>query len=214
MAESMSRRDREREEHRKGVLVAAERVFAKVGLNGATIEAIAAEAQYAVGSIYNFFAGKEDLFRNVLLYVSRERLCSMQSLEKDFFAHADTGLRVLVDTWISHHLLHGDFLHIAMAQKAPGSTSILPPTDPIEQMIMDNAEKYRDTLYGHLELLKATGEVRNIDTDVMFSAFEGFCRNCMFRARRKAKEMPIDEEALAAHVFRGISMLFLKEELN
>lgn len=210
----MSRRDREREEHRKAVLIAAERVFSKVGLTGATIEAIAAEAQYAVGSIYNFYAGKEDLFRNVLLYVSRERLNSMQSLGDDCFLHADTGVHLLVKTWLSHHLLHGDFLHIAMAQKAPGAASILPPTDPIEQKIMDNAEKYRNTLCGHLELLKATGEVRNIDTDIMFSAFEGFCRNCLFRARRKANGGHLDEEALVAHVYRGISMLFLKEELD
>jgi len=56
------RRVREREAHRREILDAAERVFAARGYEAATIEAIAAAAEFAAGTIYNFFDGKEQLF--------------------------------------------------------------------------------------------------------------------------------------------------------
>ncbi len=56
------RRGREREAHRREILDAAERVFAARGYEAATVEAITAEAEFAAGTLYNFFPGKEQLF--------------------------------------------------------------------------------------------------------------------------------------------------------
>jgi len=56
------RRDERRELTRAQLLDAAERVFAREGLRGASIEAIAEEAGYSHGAIYSNFKGKEDLF--------------------------------------------------------------------------------------------------------------------------------------------------------
>lgn len=47
---------------RAQLLDAAERVFARAGFRGASIEAIAAEAGYSHGAIYSNFTGKLDLF--------------------------------------------------------------------------------------------------------------------------------------------------------
>ena len=57
-----TRREREREAHRREILDAAERVFAARGYEAATVEAITAEAEFAAGTLYNFFPGKEQLF--------------------------------------------------------------------------------------------------------------------------------------------------------
>jgi len=57
----LSRRDRERERHRQEILEAAERVFVREGYHAATVEAIAREAEFGIGTIYNFFQSKEDL---------------------------------------------------------------------------------------------------------------------------------------------------------
>src|SRR5512132_4358603 len=56
------RRDERWELTRAQLLDAAERVFAREGLAGASIDAIAAEAGYSHGAIYSNFNGKEDLF--------------------------------------------------------------------------------------------------------------------------------------------------------
>src|SRR6266540_2465049 len=55
------RRDEQRHQTRAQLLDAAERVFAREGLRGASVAAIAAEAGYSHGAIYSNFDGKEDL---------------------------------------------------------------------------------------------------------------------------------------------------------
>jgi AcrR family transcriptional regulator len=45
----------------KEILLAAARVFARRGFDGATVREIAAEADVAEGTIYNYFESKEDL---------------------------------------------------------------------------------------------------------------------------------------------------------
>jgi AcrR family transcriptional regulator len=56
------RRAERRELTRSQILDAAERVFAREGLRGASVEAIAEEAGYSHGAIYSNFSSKEDLF--------------------------------------------------------------------------------------------------------------------------------------------------------
>ena len=66
--ERTPRKERERARHRVEILNAAEEVFAEKGLHGATTEEIARRAEFAVGTLYNFFSSKEDLLTAVMLY--------------------------------------------------------------------------------------------------------------------------------------------------
>jgi AcrR family transcriptional regulator len=63
---STERRERHRDADRKALLEAAERVFARDGLAGASMRDIAAEAGMSVGGVYQFFPGKDDLYLAVL----------------------------------------------------------------------------------------------------------------------------------------------------
>jgi AcrR family transcriptional regulator len=66
MAEPKPVRRLRREERqaitRAQILDAAERIFAREGFRGASVEAIAEEAGFSHGAIYSNFKGKEDLF--------------------------------------------------------------------------------------------------------------------------------------------------------
>lgn len=83
-AQALGRKERERLAHRRDMLAAAERVFARNGFRGSTVEQIAQEAEFAVGTLYNYFPkGKEELYEEVLagliegsLEVFRERVLS------------------------------------------------------------------------------------------------------------------------------------------
>ena len=57
-----TRREREKQQRRAAILAAAERVFAQHGFHGASIDKIAVEAQYAVGTIYLYFKDKDALY--------------------------------------------------------------------------------------------------------------------------------------------------------
>lgn len=55
------RRERERLRHRQEILDAARRIVADRGLEGVTVEQVARQAEFAVGSIYRHFSSKEEL---------------------------------------------------------------------------------------------------------------------------------------------------------
>ena len=64
------RKHRERNARRQTILEAAASVFAKLGLESATIEMVAREAEVAVGTIYLYFSSRDDLF----LQLTAERI--------------------------------------------------------------------------------------------------------------------------------------------
>src|SRR5260221_6657889 len=67
IAMSVQERHR-RERHARGqaILDAAARAFARHGLEGATIEMVAREAEVAVGTIYLYFTSRDDLYLSLI----------------------------------------------------------------------------------------------------------------------------------------------------
>jgi TetR/AcrR family transcriptional regulator len=61
-----TRREREKSEHRKAILDAAESAFADKGFRGATVHEIAEGAEFSVGYLYTHFDTKEDLFAELV----------------------------------------------------------------------------------------------------------------------------------------------------
>ena len=59
---------------RELLLDAAARVFAAKGYAGASVEEIAEEAGFSIGALYSNFAGKEDLFLNLMSGRAADRL--------------------------------------------------------------------------------------------------------------------------------------------
>jgi TetR/AcrR family transcriptional regulator len=60
------RRERERQRHRQEILSAGLRLFAEKGFHNVSMHEIAAAAEFATGTLYNFFPSKEDLFFELL----------------------------------------------------------------------------------------------------------------------------------------------------
>ena len=61
-----SRKERERLRHRQEILSAALQLFAEKGFHNVSMQEIATAAQFATGTLYNFFPSKEDLFFELL----------------------------------------------------------------------------------------------------------------------------------------------------
>jgi TetR/AcrR family transcriptional regulator, repressor of fatR-cypB operon len=69
--ENLSRREREKAAHRKEIMDAAIKVFARRGLSSATLDEVAQEAEFSKGTIYLYFTSKEDLLFNILISLSQ-----------------------------------------------------------------------------------------------------------------------------------------------
>jgi TetR/AcrR family transcriptional regulator len=67
-----SRKERERLRHRQEILAAALQLFAAKGFNNVSMQEIAAAAEFATGTLYNFFPSKKDLFFELLVATAEE----------------------------------------------------------------------------------------------------------------------------------------------
>jgi TetR/AcrR family transcriptional regulator, cholesterol catabolism regulator len=68
----MTKSSRGKQETKARLLAAAASEFGRIGLERANIDAISVVAGYAKGTIYNYFASKEDLFLAVVQSASKE----------------------------------------------------------------------------------------------------------------------------------------------
>jgi len=75
----LPRRERERLQHRREILQAAERLFSTKGYHGATVQAIANESEFSIGALYNLFENKEDLYFQLIEMRAEEYYHSIYS---------------------------------------------------------------------------------------------------------------------------------------
>ena len=70
-AKAVSAREQRRLHHqdlsRTQLLDAAEEVFGRKGFHDTTLKEVAELAEFSVGSVYSFFANKDDLFRQIFV---------------------------------------------------------------------------------------------------------------------------------------------------
>jgi len=64
--EKLSRRQRDRLRHKEEILAAALKLFSERGFHDVSMQEIATEAEFATGTLYNFFPSKEALFDELI----------------------------------------------------------------------------------------------------------------------------------------------------
>jgi AcrR family transcriptional regulator len=75
-----TRRERERQRHRQEILDAALKVVAQRGIDGVTVEQVAKEADFAVGSIYRHFRSKDELVQELFAALSTRFLDDLEAI--------------------------------------------------------------------------------------------------------------------------------------
>lgn len=65
--EKLSRKEREYQQRREEILEAAEKVFAHNGFHNSTVAQIAKAAEFAIGTLYQFFNNKEELYYTMMI---------------------------------------------------------------------------------------------------------------------------------------------------
>lgn len=82
---------RRREHTRTRLLDAAAEVFAEVGLEGASVEAICERAGFTRGAFYSNFESKDELFLELASTVAERRLASVRERIAEFTATGELG---------------------------------------------------------------------------------------------------------------------------
>ncbi len=97
-ATGKSRRERERDRHRQEILAAAQRVVDARGVEGLTVDEVARQAEFAVGSIYRHFRSKEELISELLTDFAELLFEEMEEIGTEglaFEAHLDRVVRLV-----------------------------------------------------------------------------------------------------------------------
>lgn len=78
----LSRKDREKLQRRNEIIHAAAKLFSRKGYNKTTLEDIATEAEFGIGTIYNYFESKEDIYKHLLESISGLSFEIVEEIEK------------------------------------------------------------------------------------------------------------------------------------
>ena len=196
---NLSRREREREQHRQEILDAAEAMFSSKGIAEVTIEDVAKKADFAVGSIYNFFGGKEDLVHQVMLRLATWRVDEIESSVLLIQDKPVEALKMLTHLWFSHHTKHGAFLRVVfhsnlLSGKRPGE----PCENPDMRLQM---KRYETAICKFFESGVKAGVFQKLDPQHLMLMFEGICRSFLFASRWTHDTRPkqeLEDELFAA----------------
>jgi len=66
----LSRRERERLRQRQDILAVALELFSLKGYHNVSMNEIAEKSEFAVGTLYNFFSNKENLYQSIMIDIS------------------------------------------------------------------------------------------------------------------------------------------------
>jgi AcrR family transcriptional regulator len=107
-SKKLIRKERGHQAHREEILDAAEEVFVRKGYHQATIEEIAQKAEFATGTLYNFFDSKEDLYQQVMLRIAQDftNLFAEKVLAKD---NPKDAIATIIKLRLSHFQKHLGF---------------------------------------------------------------------------------------------------------
>jgi TetR/AcrR family transcriptional regulator len=111
------RREREKIRHRQEILDAARKICAARGLEGITVESVAREADFAVGSVYRHFRSKEELIELLVVDLAQPLFDELEVLPGSGIPFADQ-LEALVR--VAHRHFSEDLPVLQAFFAAPG----------------------------------------------------------------------------------------------
>lgn len=196
--EGLSRRERERLRHRDEILAAALKLFSMKGYHNVSMQEIAAEAEFAAGTLYNFFDSKEALFNELKRDCAEKILASLGAV-LDGPGDEVARLKEFFRRQMSLLEEHGEFIRLYVAEfgqqgirmrKDPNESELTKVLDAkTEQLLRDGIEK---------------GLFRNVDPAITARAIHASLQRLSFDAVGNSHK---DE---VAGMFEKLEHLFLE----
>lgn len=178
--DTLSRREKEIERHRREILQAAEKVFAERGYVSATMEEVARKAEFGVGTLYKFFENKADLYTAILshkLHLMEERVYT--ELEKG--ENPTEKIKNCFRVRLSLFWDYPDFFRLLCNETA---ATVCDPRAGFNPEITRRYELFLEKLEKIFEEGVRGGEFKEMQASTLTLAFEGILRAYLVRVAR------------------------------
>ncbi|MEQ1501206.1 MAG: helix-turn-helix domain-containing protein [Myxococcota bacterium] len=186
----LTRRERERLRHRAEILDAARKVIEARGLSGLTIEEVARQAEFAVGSIYRHFRSKDEMVELLVVHLA-EPMCEQAEAAASSSLPFEAQLDMLLRGIHAHFVEEMPLLHAFHAASGPVPAEGTSAGDRLKQMRTRCVEATERVLQnGQAEGVLPAGDVRPM-TIALIGLISGF-------VRWSAYGFPADVDAPAA----------------
>lgn len=156
-----TRQRRRKEERPDEILAAALTVFSRDGFSGARLDEIAERAGCTKGTIYVYFASKEELFKAVVRKLITPRIRAVDDVLKDESLDAPTRIRRFVKGAYKHIIENPEALAVLRLLIADGPKF----QDLVEFYLEEIPRRGLALMRTTLQQGIARGEIRRIDTD-------------------------------------------------
>jgi TetR/AcrR family transcriptional regulator len=154
---------------RTQVLDAAEEVFGQKGFHEATLKEVAELAEFSVGSLYSFFEGKDELFRQIFIRRGDEFMPALGELLGDD-ADPREQLHALVDFQVGFFRRHPHFGRLYLRYSSATSPSVDREFDAVLN------ERYDSAMRQEADLIRRgqrAGTFHPGDAEVLARLFTG-----------------------------------------
>lgn len=193
-ANKPTRRQLEMERHRSEIMSAAEKLFAQKGYVSASMDEVARLSDFSVGTLYNFFKNKEDLYSAIM----RRKTDMMQSRIVACLGRRASPVERIrayfnerMDLYWKYPNFFRLFLHQTMSSVS----------DPRTGFLRELEERYEVLLAGLDSIFDSgirKGDFRRVSPSVLTTCLEAIIRGHLVRLSLQANAVrsPEEEEAL------------------
>ncbi|MDI4644137.1 TetR/AcrR family transcriptional regulator [Cohnella hashimotonis] len=181
--------DRKPTDRRKQVLEAASRSFAAFGYKATTMDQVAKAAGVGKGTIYTFFANKEELFEQIVKDLIAELKAVAERTLDPALPFSDNLLGILQQV-LAYRDRHGLVVKLSQEVKEFGTPMAKGGLEAVERSIVDY-------IAGHVSDAIAKGEVRR--SDPALTAYMMLKMYLALTAEGDHLHEPLDAEQVLAH---------------
>lgn len=201
--EDLTRRERQKQAHRREILDAALVLFSERGFHAVSMQQVAERADFSIGTLYNYFENKEDIYRTLVdEMIERFGVAITAALEVDPDPVAK--LRNYVAAMgrvVEENQVFLRFFHREMAGVGAGSKF------GFHEEIRRRRAEFLDVLAGVFADGVASGLFRPVaEPRLLALALDGLVRTVLTDCLENPgeREFPEDPDALLSVLFQGL----------
>jgi TetR/AcrR family transcriptional regulator, repressor of fatR-cypB operon len=205
--ESLPRKEREKLAHQREILKAARDLFVARGFRETTLDDIAHHAEFGKGTIYNYFANKDEIFLGIIeqsieeiLAIARESAAAPGGVREKLRCYAEKLILYVKDS--------GEMLHVIYHEM---HRSDAPTNLSKRREIMSRASGSWELLAEPLRMGMEDGSLRRSDPIQLIVLFDGMVRGYCFRRFTVDRPHTDDDFAAAAAFITSTFLDGIKE---